>query len=350
MFLPILNLESGLGPGDGVPRASAWSAIGTSADMSSVEIREMRAGSEGRADMSPIRIGVDFGGTKIEAAALDRQGQFLARIRAPNPGNYDAAVRTVCDLVAAVERQVGARGTIGVGTPGSVSPRSGTMRNANSVYLNGRDFRNDLSVALGQEVRLANDANCLALSEVVDGAAAGATVAFAVILGTGCGGGLVVNGRLVEGANGIAGEWGHIPLPWPTHEELETAPCWCGQRGCLETWISGTGLQRDYARATGRTLDGETIVRDARAGEPQARAALDRYVHRLARGLAIICNVVDPDTIVLGGGLSNVAELYERLPEQIRTYVFSDTWEARIVPAKWGDSSGVRGAARLWDD
>jgi fructokinase len=297
---------------------------------------------------STIQIGVDFGGTKIEAAALDREGKFLARVRAPNPGNYEAALRTVCELIDTVEQQAGGRGTIGVGTPGSISPRSGTMRNANSVYLNGRDFRSDLSGALGREIKIANDANCLALSEVVDGAAAGSKVAFAVILGTGCGGGLVVNGQLVEGAHGVGGEWGHIPLPWPTHEEIDAPACWCGQRGCLETWVSGSGLQRDYANATGNALDGEAIVHAARAGEAQAQAALDRYIDRLGRALAVICDVVDPDTIVLGGGLSNVPELYASLPDIIRSRVFSDIWSARIVPAKWGDSSGVRGAARLW--
>ena len=304
--------------------------------------------SPGKVRPSTIQVGVDFGGTKIEAAALDAQGKFLARVRAANPGSYDAALKVVCDLVALVEEQAGARGTVGIGTPGSISPRTGTMRNANSVYLNGRDFQRDLSAALGREIKIANDANCLALSEVVDGAATGSKVAFAVILGTGCGGGLVIDGQLVEGAHGVGGEWGHIPLPWPTHEEIDSPPCWCGQRGCLETWVSGSGLQRDFARVTGQALDGEAIVRNAREGDAQARAALDRYVHRLARGLAVICNVVDPDTIVLGGGMSNVSELYEKLPEIIRGYVFSDTWTARIVPAKWGDSSGVRGAARLW--
>ena len=297
-----------------------------------------------------IQIGVDFGGTKIEAAALDLQGNFLARVRAPNPGNYDAALRTVCELIDTVERQADGCGTVGIGTPGSISPRTGTMRNANSVYLNGRDFPGDLSTALGREIKMANDANCLALSEVVDGAAAGSKIALAVILGTGCGGGLVVNGHLVEGAHGVGGEWGHIPLPWPTHDEIEASHwnCWCGQRGCLETWVSGSGLQRDYARATGQALDGESIVRAARAGEAKAEAAFKRYVDRLGRGLAVICNIVDPDTIVLGGGLSNVSELYELLPGIVRSRVFSDTWSALIVRAKWGDSSGVRGAARLW--
>jgi fructokinase len=254
----------------------------------------------------------------------------------------------VCELVAAVERRAGAAGTIGVGTPGSISPRTNTMRNANSTWLNGRTFREDLSQALRREVRIANDANCLALSEVADGAAVGARVAFAAILGTGCGGGLVVDGRLVEGAHRIAGEWGHTPLPWPTQAELDTDPCWCGQRGCLETWISGPGLERDFSRAHGRTLTAAAIAAAARAGDDGARQTLDRYVDRLARGLAVICNVLDPDTVVLGGGLSNVDELYQRLPESVRTRVFSDIWEARIMPARWGDSSGVRGAARLW--
>lgn len=295
-----------------------------------------------------IQIGVDFGGTKIEAAALDARGNFLARERSPNPGSYDASIRTVCELVERVEREAGGRGSVGVGAPGSISPRTGVMRNANSTWLNGRNFKADLSSALGREIRLANDANCLALSEVVDGAAAGAQVAFAVIIGTGCGGGLVVDGKVVEGANGIAGEWGHIPLPWPSSEELETPPCWCGQRGCLETWISGGGLKRDFAASTGRALAGEEIIRLAREGDSEARAARDRYVHRLGRGLAVICNVLDPDTIVIGGGLSNVGELYQQLPGIIRGHVFSDIWDARIVQARWGDSSGVRGAAWLW--
>jgi fructokinase len=295
-----------------------------------------------------VQIGVDFGGTKIEAAALDPQGNFLARVRIANPGSYEPAIRAVCELVADVERQLGIRGTIGVGAPGSISPRTGVMRNANSVWLNGRRFHEDLARALGREIRMANDANCLALSEAVDGAAAGSSVTFAVILGTGCGGGLVVNGQLIDGANGLGGEWGHIPLPWPTREEFDTPQCWCGQRGCLETWVSGSGLQRDFAQHTGRMLDGEAIVSVARSGDVEARAALTRYVNRLGRALAVIGNIVDPDTIVLGGGLSNVTEIYEPLPEIIAAHVFCDSWRARIVPAKWGDSSGVRGAARLW--
>lgn len=295
-----------------------------------------------------IQIGLDFGGTKVEAAALDANGAYLARIRAPNPGAYDAAVTLVRDLVAQVEQTAGAVGTVGIGAPGSISPTTGVMRNANSVYLNGRRFREDLCAALGREVRLANDANCLALSEAVDGAAAGARVAFAIILGTGCGGGLVVDGRLIEGPNGIAGEWGHMPLPWPTPEETPGPRCWCGLHGCLEMWLSGTGLQHDYAAATGLTRTGEAIIAEARDGHPPAVVAFEGLVDRLGRAIAVLANIMDPDVFVLGGGLSNVAELYERLPNAITRRVFSDHWSARIAPAVWGDASGVRGAARLW--
>ncbi|KPF87055.1 hypothetical protein IP70_05230 [alpha proteobacterium AAP38] len=295
-----------------------------------------------------IRIGVDFGGTKIEVAALSEEGEFLSRLRAPNPGAYDAAIETVRDLIAQTEAAIGPAASIGLGVPGSVNPATGLMRNANSTYLNGRDFASDLSAALARPVRLANDANCLALSEAVDGAAAGAAVAFAIIIGTGCGGGLVVNGRLVEGANGIGGEWGHMPLPWPTAAELPGPDCWCGQRGCLETWVSGTGLRRDHANVTGHDQPGEWIIKAARRGDAGAKAALDRYIHRLGRSMAVIANIVDPDVFVLGGGLSNVAEIYEGLPRAIAAHVFCDTWSARILPARWGDSSGVRGAARLW--
>lgn len=295
-----------------------------------------------------IRIGVDFGGTKIEVAALSEEGEFLSRLRAPNPGAYNAAIATVRDLIAQTEAAIGPAASIGLGVPGSVNPATGLMRNANSTYLNGRDFAADLSAALTRPVRLANDANCLALSEAVDGAAAGAAVAFAIIIGTGCGGGLVVNGRLVEGANGIGGEWGHMPLPWPTAAELPGPDCWCGQRGCLETWVSGTGLRRDHANVTGHDQPGEWIIEAARRGDAGAKAALDRYIHRLGRSMAVIANIVDPDVFVLGGGLSNVAEIYEGLPGAIAAHVFCDTWSARILPARWGDSSGVRGAARLW--
>ncbi|MBP2157899.1 MULTISPECIES: ROK family protein [Asticcacaulis] len=295
-----------------------------------------------------MQIGIDFGGTKIEAAALDGNGTIVTRIRRANPGNYDDAVRAVRDLVRMIETTAGRRGTVGVGTPGSVSPTTGVMRNSNSLYLNGQRFREDLSEALMREVRLANDANCFALSEAVDGAGAGSAVVFGAILGTGCGGGLVVGGKLIAGANGIGGEWGHNPLPWPSVQENPGPSCYCGQHGCLEQWISGSGLQRDYLSHARQPMNAVDIIAQARAGNDKAENAFDRFVSRLARALATICNVVDPDVIVVGGGLSNVAEIYERLPGIIRAHVFSDAWSARIVPAQWGDSSGVRGAARLW--
>jgi fructokinase len=295
-----------------------------------------------------MRIGIDFGGTKIEIAALDADGAFLLRERIANPGDYDAAVLAVQGLVEAAERALGGQSTVGIGVPGSVSPTSGLIRNANSTWLNGRPFREDLERALGRPVRMANDANCLALSEALDGAGAGRESVFAVILGTGCGGGLVIDGRLVEGAGGIAGELGHIPLPWPRPDEYPGPDCWCGQKGCLETWISGSGFQRAFAAATGRGLSAPRIVAAAREGEANAGAALDDYADRLGRGLAIIANIVDPACFVLGGGMSNVSELYVALPGIIRAYAFSDGWAGEVVPATWGDSSGVRGAAMLW--
>jgi fructokinase len=235
-----------------------------------------------------------------------------------------------------------------MGTPGSQSPRTGLMRNSNSVYLNGRTFGADLEARLGRPVRLANDANCLALSEATDGAAGGAKAAFAIIIGTGCGGGLVVDGTLVEGVGGVAAEIGHISLPWPSAEEAPGPKCWCGLHGCLETWVSGSGLQRDHLERTGQALDAPDIVAEARAGEATSVESLDLYVDRLGRAIAMITNLVDPDVFVLGGGMSNVGELYERLPAVVARYAFSDRWEGRIAPAVWGDASGVRGAARLW--
>lgn len=295
-----------------------------------------------------MRIGIDFGGTKIEAVGLDADGTVQARRRVPNPGAYDAAVETVADLVAFIESESGRTGTVGMGTPGSQSPRTGLMRNSNSVYLNGRRFGDDLAARLGRSVRLANDANCLALSEATDGAAAGAKVAFAIIIGTGFGGGLVVDGALVEGVGGIAAEIGHVSLPWPGAGEAPGPECWCGLQGCLETWVSGSGLKRDHLRRTGQALDAPGIVAAARAGETASVETLDRYVDRLGRAIAMTANLVDPDVFVLGGGLSNVTELYERLPAVVERYAFSDHWAGRIAPAVWGDASGVRGAARLW--
>jgi fructokinase len=291
-----------------------------------------------------IRFGVDFGGTKIEAAALDADGQFVARVRKPNPGNYDDALGVVATLLADAECMAGARAErLGMGIPGSISPRTGLIRNANSVYLNGRAFQVDLTTRLERPVRLANDANCLALSEATDGAGAEAGVVFAAILGTGCGGGLVVDGRLIEGRNGVGGEWGHIPLPWPRPEEYPGPACWCGRKGCLETWIAGPAFSRDAGHPTG-----QATMAAIETGDTSAMAALDRYVDRLSRALAVTCDLIDPDVIVLGGGMSNVEALYDRLPAAIAPHVFSDTFETPVRKAVHGDSSGVRGAAWLW--
>ncbi|WP_337186100.1 ROK family protein [Phenylobacterium sp.] len=284
-----------------------------------------------------IRIGVDFGGTKIEAAALDADGRFRARVRGPTPPAYEDRLEAVRTIVAEAERQAGASARrIGVGGPGSPSPVDGLMRNSNSTVLNGRPFPADLARALERPVRYANDADCLALSEATDGAAAGAGVVFAVIIGTGCGGGITVDGRLVEGRNRIAGEWGHTPLPWPRGRESPGLTCWCGRTNCLELWLSGTG----FAREAGRSAEAAVAARD--------HAALDAYADRLARGLAVIVDILDPDVIVLGGGMSNIARLYEVLPAAVAPHVFSDVFDTPVRPAAHGDSSGVRGAAWLW--
>jgi fructokinase len=292
-----------------------------------------------------IRVGVDFGGSKIEAAALDAAGQVLARVRAPSPTDYEMGLEAVRALVAEVERRAGAKADrIGVGGPGSPSPATGLMRGANSTQLNGRPFPQDLARVLGRPVRYANDANCLALSEATDGAAVGARVVFAAILGTGVGAGIAVERRVLEGRNAVAGEWGHMPLPWPTRAEHPGPSCWCGRRGCLELYLSGPGL----ARRHGEGLTAEAVAAAARDGDAAAAAALELYIDRLARGLAVVCDILDPDVIVLGGGLSNVEALYPRLPEAIAGYVFSDVFATPVRRAAHGDSSGVRGAAWLW--
>ncbi len=295
-----------------------------------------------------VRTGIDFGGTKIEAAALDADGQILSRHREFNPRDYGAAIRVVQDLVAQVEADVGPVERLGVATPGSISPATGLMRNANSVWLNDKPFREDLERAMDRPIRFANDADCFAISEAKDGAAAGAKSVFGVIIGTGCGGGVVVNGAPLDSRNGIAGEWGHIPLPWPSAEELGATTCWCGRQGCLETWVAGTGLERDHRAVTGHALKAEEIIAAMRAGDAAAVASFDRYVDRLGRALAVVCDIFDPDAIVLGGGMSNVDELYPRLPPIIAKGVFSDVFTTPVLKARWGDSSGVRGAAWLW--
>ncbi len=292
-----------------------------------------------------IRIGVDFGGTKIEAAALDAEGRFQARVRAPSPGSYAASLEVVRDLIAEAEREAGVSdASIGVGIPGSPSPVSGLIRNANTTHLNGRPLQPDLERVLGRPVRLANDANCLALSEATDGAGVDSHVVFGVIIGTGCGAGITVGRQVLAGHNGIAGEWGHTPLPWPRADELPGPGCFCGQLNCLENWISGPG----FARAHGTGQDAAAIVAAAAAGEPAAAASLEAYVDRLARGLAVIADILDPDVIVLGGGMSNVELLYGRLPTAIGGYAFSDVFTTPVRKALHGDSSGVRGAAWLW--
>jgi fructokinase len=296
------------------------------------------------------RIGVDLGGTKIEAVVLDEGGSMRARRRVPTPrDDYAATLASIASLVEALEEEAGERGTVGIGMPGALSPASGLVKNANSVWLNGRPFDRDLSQLMGRPLRFANDANCFALSEAVDGAAAGARVVFGVIVGTGTGGGVVVDGRILTGPNAIAGEWGHNPLPWPRVDEWPGPPCYCGKTACVETFLSGTGLARDYLEATGRPLGAPEIVAAAAEGDGEAEGALQRYEDRMARALATVVNVLDPDVIVLGGGMSQVARLYSNVPPLLLRYAFSDSLATRIVPPAHGDSSGVRGAAWLWN-
>jgi fructokinase len=298
-----------------------------------------------------IRIGVDLGGTKIEAAALAADGHILLRRRIATPrDDYDATLRAIAALIADLEQRLGQSGSVGVGTPGALSPLSGRLRNANSAWLNNRPLNADLQALLHRPVRMANDADCFALSEASDGAAAGANSVFGVIIGTGTGGGLVINGRLLQGPNAIAGEWGHNPLPWPRADELPGPTCYCGKQGCIETFCSGPGLSADLLRVSGLRLDGPAIVAAAEQGNRAAEAALARYEDRLARALASVVNLIDPEVIVLGGGLSNLQRLYRNLPPLMSQHVFADGLQSRIVPPRFGDSSGVRGAARLWCD
>ena len=293
-----------------------------------------------------MRIGIDVGGTKIEAIGLASDGTIRARRRIDAPrGDYERTVKTLVDLVEAIELDTGERGSIGLGIPGTISPATGWIKNANSTWLNGQPLDRDLSRALNRPVRLANDANCFALSEATDGAAAGAGVVFGVILGTGCGGGVVVHGRLLTGANAVAGEWGHNGLPWPDESEWPGPPCYCGRQGCIETFLSGRGMQAAYGDSS---LTAREIAEAAAKGDARAGAAIERYATRLAKGLASVINVLDPDVVVLGGGLSNIDALYERVPQLWRDWVFSDRVDTRLVRARHGDSSGVRGAAWLW--
>ena len=298
-----------------------------------------------------LRMGIDLGGTKIEGRVLAPNGNEAARRRIPAPqGRYEDTVTALVAIIRDLEADVGGEATIGIGMPGSLSPLTGLVRNANSTWLNGRPLRQDLETALGRPVRMANDANCFALSEAVDGAGAGARSVFGIIVGTGCGGGIVLDGRVLEGARAIGGEWGHNPLPWAEPDEHPGPTCWCGRTGCMEMWASGTGLAGDYRRRTGETVTGREVVARAKAGDALAQTSLDRHASRLARGLAQVINIIDPEVIVLGGGLSQLTHLYEVLPDLAAPYVFSDVKNIVVRPPRWGDASGVRGAAWLWND
>lgn len=301
-------------------------------------------------ELSGCRIGIDLGGTKIEGAVLEASQRELGRLRIATPRNdYHATLEAIAHLIGQLEATFGASVSIGMGIPGSVSPRTGLVQNANSTWLNGRTLDADLARRLGRPVRLANDANCFALSEAVDGAGAGERSVFGVILGTGCGGGLVRDGRIVDGPRGIGGEWGHNPLPWSGPEEHPGPRCWCGRLGCMETWVSGPALAADHQRVTRENVAAEEIARRAADGDQAACATLERHASRLARGLAAVINMFDPDVIVLGGGLSQLSHLYDRLPALCAPHIFADRADVRILPPRWGDASGVRGAARLWD-
>ena len=301
-----------------------------------------------------MRIGIDLGGTKIEGLVLDTGGVERARLRIPTPAtSYEESLDAILEVIGRLEREVGARCTVGIAHPGAVSPATGLIKNANSTWLNGRPLKADLERRLGREVRMENDANCFAVSEASDGAAAGCSIVFGVILGTGVGGGVVIDGRPLTGAQAIAGEWGHNPLPQPRDDERPGPQCYCGRMGCIETWLSGPRVQEQFAARTGRTLRATEIADAALAGDAAAAAQMEAYCDRLARALASVINIVDPHAIVLGGGLSRIAQLYDRVPQLWKTgYVFSESEHivTRLLPPVHGDSSGVRGAAWLWPE
>ena len=298
-----------------------------------------------------MRIGVDLGGTKIEAIALDDRGNSLTRQRIPTPtGDYHATLDVVATLIGRIEQLTGMHGSVGIGTPGSPSPATGLIRNANSTCLNGQPLQQDFERLLNRPVRLANDADCFALSESIDGAGQGFHSVFGVIIGTGVGAGIVINGSLIPHANRIAGEWGHNPLPWPSATESPGEACYCGKKGCIETFLSGAGLHLDYRRETGLEISGPELSKRLEQQEQAAERVMARYENRLARSLATVINLLDPEVIVLGGGLSNLVRLYERIPRIWAEYIFSDVVRTRLLPPRHGDSSGVRGAAWLWPE
>ena len=297
-----------------------------------------------------IKLGVDLGGTKIEIIALDERGVELVRHRVPTPqGDYQATINAIVDLVTRTETDLVEQGTVGIGAPGAISKATGLLKNSNSICLNNQPLLQDLEAALQRPVRISNDANCFALSEAMDGAAVKASVVFGVIVGTGTGAGIVVNGRVLTGTNAIAGEWGHNPLPWPRDEERPGSSCYCGKQGCIETFLSGPGLSLDHERITRQKLPAPTIAVLAEQGDSACQATLRRYEDRMARSLAHVINILDPDVIVLGGGMGNIARLYKNVPNLWGQYVFSDRVDTQLVKPKFGDSSGVRGAAWLWD-
>jgi fructokinase len=296
-----------------------------------------------------MKLGLDIGGTKIEAALLDTAGEVRFQKRVPTPSEYEPLLAAIADIVKEADDRAGGRVSVGIGSPGGLSPRTGLMQNVQNIdAMMGRPFDRDLERVLARPVRLANDADCFALSEASDGAGAGASSVLGIILGTGCVGGLVFERRLMSGANSAAGEWGHNPLPWPDAAEVPGPPCSCGKPGCMELYLSGPGLQRDHAQTTGETLDARTIVTRAEKGDPACRATFDRYIDRLARAMASLMNLFDPDVIVVGGGLSHIASLYERVPARWTRYLTGEHVGTRFVPNKHGDASGVRGAAHLW--
>jgi len=316
-----------------------------------VVVSDDRPAGRGSSAPPEVRIGVDLGGTKIEAIAM-RDGDELVRRRVPTPSGYEDILLSIRELVSSIEIEVGRVPALGVGTPGAICPTTGRLESSNTTALNGRALDVDLAAVLERRIVIENDANCFALSEATDGAAAHASPVFGVILGTGVGGGIVIGGRLVRGPNALSGEWGHNPLPYADAWERPGPPCYCGKRGCVETWLSGAGLRREFLLRTGHHLEAPAIAELAARGEPEALATLARYADRLARALSVIINVVDPEVIVLGGGLSNLASLYGDVPERWAAWSFAESGRARrlltrLLPARWGDSSGVRGAARL---
>ncbi|MDH5190169.1 MAG: ROK family protein [Gammaproteobacteria bacterium] len=297
-----------------------------------------------------IRLGIDLGGTKIEIIALDEQGKEILRERTSTPQlDYPATLETIKNLIIESEKSLGTQGSIGIGMPGALSVATGLVKNSNSVALNGKPLKEDLEKSLGREIRVTNDANCFALSEATDGAGKNAPVVFGIIVGTGTGGGIVINRKVLVGPNAIAGEWGHNPLPWPQQDELPGRDCYCGKKGCIETFLSGPGMAADHLQVSGNKLTAPEIVQLAEQGDTACEQTLQRYEDRMARATASVINIIDPDAIILGGGMSNIKRLYHNVPELWKKYVFSDRVDTRLLPPVYGDSSGVRGAAWLWD-